>query len=121
MILGIGVDIVRLSRIEKLLFRYKDRFIRKILHPSERSTFQSLQDPRRKTQFISGRWAAKEAAFKAFGQTRPRILFPEICVSRNGNGTLSLKFTGAAQIVANERSVAVRLLPLFYNFFSQAF
>lgn len=58
MIVGIGVDIVQVSRIEHAMRR--PRFVERILHPMER---QNAADP----EWVAGRWAAKEAIAKSLG------------------------------------------------------
>lgn len=64
-IIGIGIDIVELERIQKLLER-QNRFVDRILTESEKELFESLTS-RRKVEFFAGRFAAKEAFSKAFG------------------------------------------------------
>lgn len=59
MIVGIGVDIVQISRIEHAMRRR--RFVERILHPTER---QRATDP----EWVAGRWAAKEAIAKSLGR-----------------------------------------------------
>ncbi len=66
MILGIGTDIVEVSRIKKLLIRFPERFLSRCFHPSEIEKFYSLSKIRQ-PQFIAKRFAAKEALVKAFG------------------------------------------------------
>ena len=61
---GLGVDLIEVGRIEKALERWGDLFEKRILTPKERCV-QGLQTHR--TAFIAGRFAAKEAVFKAVG------------------------------------------------------
>lgn len=65
MIKGIGIDIVELERIEKIRL-HQIRFPQRILTKEEFETFQSLSETR-KTEFLAGRFAAKEAFSKAMG------------------------------------------------------
>ncbi|MFO1446522.1 holo-ACP synthase [Bacillus sp. Bva_UNVM-123] len=65
MISGIGIDIVELERIKKIYER-QDRFVDRILTPAEKKIFQTLTE-NRKTEFLAGRFAAKEAYAKAVG------------------------------------------------------
>ncbi|HSI73122.1 MAG TPA: holo-ACP synthase [Fimbriimonas sp.] len=58
MIVGLGIDIVEISRVKKAMLR--PRFISRILTPRER---EFCVTP---TQ-VAGRWAAKEAVYKALG------------------------------------------------------
>lgn len=66
MIIGIGTDIVQIKRIEKIFKNYGDTFAKKILTEKEFEKFESL--PKfKKINFLSKRFAAKEAICKAFG------------------------------------------------------
>jgi holo-[acyl-carrier protein] synthase len=64
MILGTGIDIVELKRIEKLIT--SEKFIARILTSNEQAKFSALSE-RRKIEFLAGRFAAKEAYAKALG------------------------------------------------------
>ncbi|MEK3889606.1 holo-ACP synthase [Bacillus sp. FSL K6-3431] len=65
MIIGIGLDLVETDRIDRLRKRQK-RFAERILTEVELSVYDSLNE-NRKTEFLSGRFAAKEAYSKAAG------------------------------------------------------
>jgi len=65
MINGIGLDIVELHRIRKLDAR-SSKFRRRILTEREMSEYEQLSAAR-KTEFLAGRFAAKEAFAKANG------------------------------------------------------
>ncbi len=65
MIKGIGIDIIELSRIEKIVSRQR-KLIDRILTENEKHTFEQLPE-RRKIEFLAGRFAAKEAYSKAVG------------------------------------------------------
>ncbi|GAB2025709.1 holo-ACP synthase [Lactovum odontotermitis] len=65
MIIGIGVDTVELSRITTAL--ENRRFVEKVLTETELLKFDSFATLVRKTEFLAGRWAAKEAFAKAYG------------------------------------------------------
>ncbi|RYG40833.1 holo-[acyl-carrier-protein] synthase [bacterium] len=58
MVVGLGMDIVEVGRIERAM--KNPRFVERILTPRER---EFCTDPRR----VAGRWAAKEAVYKAVG------------------------------------------------------
>lgn len=65
MILGIGLDLVETERIEKLRVR-QERFPERVLSAAELAYYKTLSE-KRKTEFLSGRFAAKEAFAKARG------------------------------------------------------
>lgn len=66
MIFGNGVDNVELLRIQKALTR-SERFVEQVLTEMELEKFHGFQSESRKTEFLAGRWAAKEAFSKAYG------------------------------------------------------
>lgn len=64
MIIGTGIDIVQNNRIEELINKYGDRFLKKIYTAKEIEYCQS------KNNFVASfaaRFAAKEAVLKALG------------------------------------------------------
>ncbi|HDS09157.1 MAG TPA: holo-[acyl-carrier-protein] synthase [Firmicutes bacterium] len=60
-IIGIGTDILEVSRIQNLLDSFGDRFLDKILSVSEKEYCLSRSNP---AQHIAGRFCAKEAVIK---------------------------------------------------------
>src|SRR5690554_3371841 len=68
-IAGIGLDLLRLDRVERVFERHPERFVRRILGPEEIQTFHRryARDPRRGIRYLATRFAAKEAFSKAIG------------------------------------------------------
>ena len=64
MILGIGIDIIEVARIQSSHERFGEKFLNRILHPNEISYCLSH---RVSAPFLAARFAAKEAISKAFG------------------------------------------------------
>jgi len=64
MILGIGIDIIEVARVQASHEKFGDRFTNRILHPNEISYCLSHRVP---GPFLAARFAAKEAISKAFG------------------------------------------------------
>ena len=58
----IGVDIVKISRIE-----LNDLFINRILTTDEKEALLTRKSVESRREFVAGRFAAKEALFKATG------------------------------------------------------
>ncbi|MCL7749639.1 holo-ACP synthase [Halalkalibacter alkaliphilus] len=65
MIIGTGIDIVELDRIENIVKR-QPRFVERILTDNEKRFFETYSKTR-KIEFLAGRFAAKEAFVKAMG------------------------------------------------------
>ena len=66
MIYGIGNDVLEIERLRRLLSgRQAEAFMKRILTPAEQELAASRG--KRLAEFVSGRFAAKEAVSKAFG------------------------------------------------------
>ncbi|HJU06298.1 MAG TPA: holo-ACP synthase, partial [Nitrospiraceae bacterium] len=63
-IIGIGVDLVKISRIRTLAERWHDRFLHRLYTEEERRLSSHRASP---YPFLAGRFAAKEALLKALG------------------------------------------------------
>ncbi|MCL2183228.1 MAG: holo-ACP synthase [Chitinispirillia bacterium] len=61
---GMGIDIVEISRLARVLSRYGDKFIGRIYTPAEAAACDRLSEAR-SAVYYAGRWAAKEAFYKA--------------------------------------------------------
>src|SRR5690554_7030228 len=64
MIIGVGTDLVLVSRIQAVLGRQGERFAARILTPAELQRFLAHSQPAR---YLAKRYAAKEAILKALG------------------------------------------------------
>ncbi len=62
MILGIGIDLVDVRRIEGIIFRWQERFLRRIFTDKEIGYCNNKKNP---AQRFATRYAAKEAVVKA--------------------------------------------------------
>ena len=69
MIYGIGTDICDIRRIEATLARRGDRFVERVLGPSEQQVFKSrrARAEARGVRYLATRFSAKEAFSKAIG------------------------------------------------------
>lgn len=85
MIQGIGLDIVEIDRIERAQSKNK-RFVTRILTQNERDIYESLTSIKRRTEFLAGRFAAKEAIAKATGKGIGKLSFQHIHIGREENG-----------------------------------
>ncbi|KRE92370.1 4'-phosphopantetheinyl transferase [Paenibacillus sp. Soil766] len=66
MIIGVGTDLLEIARVRSMLEGSSgDRFMERILTPAERDLAQKRRG--RLAEFVSGRFAAKEAIVKAIG------------------------------------------------------
>ena len=85
MIIGIGIDIVELERVEAILER-QPKFVDRILTEKEKEYFLSLGDSR-KIEWFAGRFSAKEAFSKAYGTgIGGKLSFQDISILPESNG-----------------------------------
>jgi len=94
MIIGIGSDLCDISRIEKSLARFGERFIQRVFTPVEQAK------ARRRPELaptLAKRFAAKEACSKALGTGFSRGVFlRDIGVVNLRSGQPTLALTGGA-------------------------
>ena len=71
-IFGVGVDICKIARIEKLINRgpyFQERFLTGTFHKTEVAEYRAKEVEHVKVQYLASRWALKEALVKASGRT----------------------------------------------------
>ncbi|KAI3640289.1 hypothetical protein MIR68_001167 [Amoeboaphelidium protococcarum] len=69
-VVGVGIDLLKISRIQRLIKKYGDRLGRRVLSIDELKLYNGVVDTDHKVKFIANRWALKEAAYKALSQTQ---------------------------------------------------
>ena len=108
--IGIGTDIVEISRVEAALERHPERFAARILTPRERERMRATATPAR---FLARRFAAKEAIAKALGTGIGASLgWLDLEVTNNAAGApeVELSSTGATLLSSlGGRSILVSI------------
>jgi holo-[acyl-carrier protein] synthase len=93
-IVGIGIDVCEVSRIQAAIERFGDRFIRRIYTPAEINYCQSKKNA---VERFAGRFAAKEAATKAIGTgLHFGVTWQDVEISRLPGGRPTVLFHRAA-------------------------
>ena len=93
-VLGLGIDLCEIDRIDEALARHGRRFLERICVPGEvRRPIES----RRIAEHVAGLFAAKEAAMKALGTGMRGGAFREIAVAREPGGPPRLVLLGRAR------------------------
>ena len=102
-ILGLGVDVVGVDRVERAVARLGEGFLEEFLRPSE--TGQCFRS-RQPLSSCASVFAAKEALFKALGTGRSGALrWKDVEVSLRGGTGPSLSLTGETSRAAAELGV----------------
>lgn len=81
MILGIGVDIIEIERIQKAVDRWGEDFLRHVFTPQEIDFARKFKFP---YAHYAGRFAAKEAVFKALG--KPEVSWQDLNITNDPQG-----------------------------------
>ncbi len=103
MIVGLGVDIAEVNRIEAAIARHGRAFIDRVFTPAE---IQYCERHRNRFERYAGRFAAKEAAMKALGTGwTSGVRWVDIEVTRLPSGQPVLTLHGATREHAERMGV----------------
>ncbi len=84
MIYGVGTDIINIKRVEQILNKNKQGFVKRVLSEHEQALFANKGDS---AAYCAKRFAAKEAFAKALGKGIGKIVsFQDLTVHNNENG-----------------------------------
>jgi holo-[acyl-carrier protein] synthase len=98
LIVGLGLDIAEIDRIEAAITRHGTPILERLYTPAEVAYCESH---RNKFERYAGRFAAKEAAMKALGTGwRRGVRWRDIEVIREASGKPSLALKGTAKRIA---------------------
>lgn len=113
-VLGVGVDLVELSRLRDALKQWGDKFCERVFLDAEREYCDAQAAPHR---HYAGRFAVKEAVAKAFGTgIGDPIGWRDIEVVRDADtGAPSVRLRGRAREVARRRGVTRILASLSHS------
>jgi holo-[acyl-carrier protein] synthase len=96
----LGIDIIKVGRIEGTLARFGRRFSKRVLTPAED---RYVRD---RPETMAGRWAAKEAVSKVLGLGVRGIGWTEIEIERLPTGAPSVRLHGRAARRAEQLGMA---------------
>lgn len=94
MILGLGSDLIDIRRVEKMLERHGERFIRRVFTEVERERSEHRAE---RAASYAKRFAAKEACSKALGTGISKgVFWRDMGVTNLPGGQPTMKLTGGA-------------------------
>lgn len=95
MVIGLGTDIVSMSRIKTVHEKQGDRFVARLLTDAEQAIYRSRKTP---IAFLATRFAGKEAVSKALGTGIAKGLrFTDIEIIPNPLGQPHVNLSGEAK------------------------
>ena len=112
MIIGYGIDLIDIRRIEKVINRFDERFIKRIFTKNEIIRSDKKQ---KRIESYAKRFAAKEACSKALGTGfRSGVFWKNIEVVNEKSGKPSLKLSGGAykrlkKLIPNDNTYNISL------------
>ena len=102
MIIGIGTDILEIKRIVKILNKQDKKFIKRIYGSNEISVIENKKN--NLDHYLSKRFAAKEATWKALNPKRgDGLIFKEIEILNDKYGKPYLFFSGNTERYLKEK------------------
>lgn len=110
MIYGIGIDLVETERTARLLKKYGERFVKRILTKIEQREYTSSKQP---AAFLAQNFAAKEAFAKAVGSGfRYPVILSYVSVVHDSLGKPDLRFHPALERYLKKRNIVRHHLSL---------
>jgi len=102
LIIGCGIDLVSIKRIENIVRRWGDNFICRIFTPLEQEYCEKKGN---KYQSYAGKFAAKEALLKALGLGLRGVNWREIEVINDNFGQPIIKTSGRLKEITSNKKV----------------
>ena len=113
MIIGSGIDLVEIARIQHSIDRYGARFLDRVYTPAEQAY---CLRKRKAAESFAARFAAKEAGAKALGTGISfGVSWLEIEVVRAAGGRPNIRFLGRAAEIAARLGVAHAALSITHT------
>ncbi|MDE2058426.1 MAG: holo-ACP synthase [candidate division NC10 bacterium] len=113
MVIGIGIDLVQISRFEQVAARHGTRLLDRLFTTAEQARLRSYRSPAR---HLAARFAAKEAAFKVlrtgWGQG---VVWQDVEIVGGGREPSSLVLSGRARDVAANLGIMQMLVTLTHD------
>lgn len=102
-IVGLGVDVVEVDRIEAMLARHRTRFLTRVFTQGE---VEHSKGRRARAQHLAARFACKEAVMKALGTgLSAGITWHDVEVVTEASGKPTLVLHGVAQRISRTQKI----------------
>jgi holo-[acyl-carrier protein] synthase len=111
--LGVGIDLVSVSRIAESIKQFGERFLRRVFTTDEIA--YAVSAPARTAERLAARFAAKEAAIKALRLGEKAVNWREIEVRRLPDGDCEMVLHGDARQAANRSGIGELLVSLSHE------
>ena len=103
MIIGTGIDLVEVARVEQVYAERGERLVRHVLHEAELAEFEKSKF---KAKMLAKRFAVKEAATKALGTGQAQdVLLRHFYVLHNEHGKPELYADSEAKVICEKQGI----------------
>ncbi len=102
-LVGVGVDLIRVARVEQAYRRRPGRFLRRIFSAAEQDELAERGNP---PSSLAGRFAAKEAVAKALGCGIGPVSWSELEILRDNRGKPYVHLLGGARRLARKLGIS---------------
>jgi phosphopantetheine--protein transferase-like protein len=126
-ILGLGIDLLHLPRLESVVKKYPQRLPCRILSPQESLALNALLQepketihPQRILEYLGTRFSVKESAYKALSLHFPHLSWKDLTLSHSPRGTFTCQLESIYSLNSNSWTLLRTTSPgLFYFFLSR--
>jgi holo-[acyl-carrier protein] synthase len=120
MIVGLGIDVAEVKRIQAVIESQREKFLRRVYTANEAAYCEQFKN---KYERYAGRFAVKEAAMKALGTGWSRgVRWVDVEVVRQKGGRPTLALKGEARKIADAlgvKNIAVSITHTAEHAFAQ--
>ena len=100
MVIGIGCDIVNLKRLNI----NDEKLVSRILTKNELAVFLNKKNDKHKCEYLAGRFAGKEAFFKAYGIEHQMVSFHDIEILNDEAGKPFINFPNTFISISHDQA-----------------
>ena len=102
-IIAHGIDLVDCPRIEQMIERHGERFVKRVFTTAEQAYAEANKN---EVEKLAGRFAAKEAVLKLMGTGwRGKIAWTDIEITNNAAGQPEVTLSGEVKRIADELGI----------------
>ncbi|MCR4437634.1 MAG: holo-ACP synthase [bacterium] len=103
MVVGVGIDIIEIARVDEQVRRHGERFLTRVFAPEEVAYCERMAH---RAQHYAVRFAAKEATFKALGTGwQDGLSWQDVVLVNDHQGKPSVSLRGRAKELAERQGV----------------
>ena len=108
-----GIDLVECTRLQEVIDRHGDRFLKRIFTPGE---LDYSGDRKRRIEHLSARFAAKEAVMKVLGTGwSAGVSWKDIEVTNDPAGRPEIQLTGKSRERASQLGIDTVLISITHT------